>query len=375
MKLRKRIISMLVLGAMCIGFTAGCAPAADNGGAAAEGSGASAGSTTSTASGEYESLDAVNVEEFATKAAVEDFISADVNISATKEDGTPWKIGWLNPDASDESMAYMDQVMKKLGGEMGFEMVSFDAQSDPQKQTDQLNNAVNQGCDAIIINPLDNTSAVSAMKAAKDKGIVVINCQNVVNDDSAFDCYVGPDDTQAGQIAASLLIDAMPDGGKVCVIEGMMGSTAQINRDAGFMGVMQNHPEFEILDMQSANWSTAEAMNIMESDLAKFEQIDAVFSHFDLATLAAIQSAENAGRDKDITFVSVDGTQGAIDKIGQGSCFLGTAMQDFNFMSVVQIDAALAFLNGDGEKIEKIIMPNYLCVTADNSDGLVAGWG
>lgn len=371
MKIKRRLTALAITSAMCLGAIVGCSPAADQ---AAVGTGS--GEAASSGS-DYESLEVVNVADYREIPAVEDYIPTDCNISGTKEDGTAWKLAWLNPDSSDESMAYMNKCMKQVCEEAGCELISYDAQSDSQKQVDHINNAINQGVDAIIINPVDNTSTISALKKAKEQGILVVAAQNILDDEDAQDYYVGPDDTLAGRLAASMLIEALPDGGKVCCVEGMPGSTAQINRTKGFMGVMQNYDQFEVIDRQGCNnWSTAEAMNIMESDLSKETDIAAVYGHFDLATLTCIQAAQNVGRDGDIIFVSVDGTDSALAKIAEdGSCFYGTAFQDFMQMSVIQTDVALAALNGDGDELDKIIMPNYVAVTSENASELTAGWG
>lgn len=358
-----------------LGLLAGCTPAANDGGGQAASGAGSQPSSGSNVSSEFESLEPVNVADFKTAPVVSDYIPADCNLSGTKEDGGKWKIAWLCPDESDESMAYMSGLMEKGAAEMGFELISFDAQNDPQKQTDQIANALTQNCDAIIINPLDPSALSLPMKRAVDAGCVVINSQNVVNDSEAYHCYVGPDDTMAARQMASMLMELLPDGGKIVMIDGLMGSTCQINRTAGFRGVMQNYPQYEILEEQSAQWSTAEAMNIMESYMSKYPEIDAVFSHFDLATLAVIQSAQNIGREKDIMFFSVDGTQGALDEIAKGGCFKSTSMQDFDANTEIQIKAALAFLNGDGEKIQKDTVTANVVITADNAGDFTAGWG
>ena len=58
------------------------------------------------------------------------------------------------------------------------------------------------------------------MKKAKDAGMVVLNVQNTVTDEESYDYYVGPDDTAAARQAASLLMNALPDGGKIVMVEG-----------------------------------------------------------------------------------------------------------------------------------------------------------
>ena len=377
MKLRRLIAIMMVLALFAL---AGCAPAASDAAVsdtAATTPAASDAAATSEAApaSEFKDIEPLNIADFKEAPVISDYIPEDCNLSGTKEDGTKWKIAWCSPDDSDESMAYMTKLTKAAAEEYGFELICFDAQSDVQKQTDHISNAISQGCDAVIVNPIDAAALNIPMKKARDAGLVVINAQNLVGDAEAYDHYIGPNDITSGQMAASMLMEALPEGGKIVMIDGMMGTTCQINRTAGFRGVMQSHPEYEILEEQTANWSTAEAMNVMESYLSKYSEIDAVFSQFDLATLAAIQSTENVGRADKIKFFSVDGTQGALDAIAEGGCFYGTAFQDFSANTTIQICAALAHLNGDGAKLEKDIVTPYVCIEADNASNFTAGWG
>ena len=375
MKLRKWIAIVTVISLLGM---SGCSPAASDGQNAGSGaaSGGNAGAAASTGTdSKYPSLDVLDVSEYKIATKASDLFPDDINLSGSKEDGTKWKIAWCNSDMADESMAYMTTLSRQFADQYGFELVEFDAQSDPQKQTDHINQAITQGCDAVVLNPIDATALNEAMKKARNAGLIVVDCQMPVTDDNAYDVYCGPDDTLAGQQAASELVKLMPEGGKVVVIEGFPGSAAQINRDAGFLGVMQNLPEFEILEIQSANWSTADAMNIMESYMSKYPDINAVFSHFDLATLAAIQAAQGAGRADDIIFLSVDGTQGALDAIAQGGCFKMTSMQDFNMNTEVQYMAALAHLNGEGDRIDKMCYTYNVVIEEDNASDFEAGWG
>ncbi len=379
MKLKKWIAIAVMAGLL---GTAGCTPAAqDSGTPSASGSGAAdgsaAGSSASSAANteKYPSLEVLDVNEYKTATKASDLFPDDINVSGTKPDGSKWKIAWLCPDMADESNAYQTKLSREVAERYGFELIEFDAQSDPQKQTDHVNQAITQGCDAIAISPVDANALIESMKAARQKGMLVVDCQQPVTDPEAYDVYCGPNDTLAGQQSASALTQLLPDGGKVVVIEGFPGSAAQINRDAGFLGVIQNLSQFEVLEVQSANWSTADAMNIMESYMSKYKEIDAVFGHFDLATLAAIQAAQNVGRADDIIFVSVDGTQGALDEIAKGGCFKMTSMQDFKLNTDVQYMAALAHLNGEGDRFDKMCYTYNVIIEQDNAKDFEAGWG
>jgi len=320
-------------------------------------------------------LEPVDVQEYGVAPVVTDFVPADVNTSGTKEDGTPWKIAWSSLSNSEESLAYVTELMEEMSDEMGFDLVVFDAQLDPQKQTSDINNAISQGCDALIVAPIDLSSQNSVMKKAKDAGLVVVNVQNVASDEECYDYYVGPDDTAAAQQAASMLINALPDGGKIVVVDGNPGETCQINRSRGFRAVISQFPQYEILEEQgSLNWSTAECMSVMESYMSKYPEIDGVFCQWDTGCGTCIQAAEGAGRADEMVFVSVDGTQAALDGIATGGCWKGTSMQDFKSNSTIHTLAALAALNGDSDKLEKMLYTPNICITEENAKNFSAGW-
>lgn len=383
MKLRKWIAITTVLATLCV---TGCTPAADN--AATSGSTTSSASSTASssssagssasadASSETEVLDVLDTADYKEVQTLEEVLPLDeLNLSGTKEDGTPWKIAWSSLNNAQESMAYMTGIMEDVAEEYGFEMITLDAQNDPQKQTSDVNSAITQGCDALIIVPIDTTSQNAVMSRAMEAGMLVVCAQLPTDDDSCYDVYVGQDDIEAGQLSASYLIETMPEGGNVVVIEGNPGEACQINRKAGFEGVMAGHPEFTILDSQAAQaWSTSEAVSVMDSYLAKYPDIDAVYCHWDIGAEAAIQAIEAAGREDEIVVLGSDGIQAALDDIKAGTLFKCTALMDFELASKAQVLATLACLNGDGDKIGDNVHLKYVCVTQENAGDFNVGW-
>lgn len=368
MKFRKWIAITTAL--MVLGMT-GCTPAANN----PEASNNAGIAASANISNDTETLEALNTADFKKTETLEDVFTEDLNLSGTKEDGTPWRIAWSSLNNAQESMAYMTGIMEGLATKYGFELLTLDAQNDPQKQTSDVNSAITQGYDALIIAPIDPSSQNAVMKRAMDAGMLVVCVQLPTSDASCYDMYVGVNDVQAGQMAASYLIETMPKGGNVVVIEGNPGETCQINRKAGFNGVMANHPEFKILEEQGAQaWSTAEAMNIMDSYLAKYPDIDAVYCHWDIGALAAIQAVEAAGREEEMVFLGVDGVQAALDAIKSGGPFKSTALQDFELSSTAQTFATLAYLNGDSDKLGKDIYMDFVCITEENAADFNVGW-
>lgn len=322
---------------------------------------------------EKSEIDVINVREFQEIKTAEHYLNG-ADVTPVKEDGTPYKIAWLNCDETDEQMAYLTNCMKAYAKELGLEIICFDAQGDPQKQIDQVNQSIIQKCDAIIIAPLDASALNISMMKAKKEGIVVINSMMIVDGEEYYESYVGPSDTMVGQQAASMIIEALPEGGEVALIEGAMGSAAQVNRYTGFTGVLEKHPEYKLVEKQTANWTTVEAMNIMESYLAKYPDLKAVYCENDAEALGAVQAIQNAGRD-DVIVIGADGMQTVVNSIGAGNGVYGTSLTPIELIGEVQILASLAWLNGDGEKLEKQIITDNVCVIQENAASIKSGWG
>lgn len=359
-------ISFILAGILVLGTLTGCADKSDTVKTEAQ---------KETGDSKYENLDPLDLSDYIEEPVITDFIPEDCNISGTKEDGTPWKIAWCSAGLNEESNTYMTNIMEGLAEKYGFELRTFDAQFDPQKQTSDVNSAITQKFDAVIVHPIDPNSQNAVMQKAKDAGLFVIVAQCEVDDPDCYDMYVGPNDTEGGQMAASLLLSQLPEGGKIVCVEGNPGSTPSINRAKGFMGVMQQYPEYEILEAQGAvDWAAGEAMNIMESYLSKYPEIDGVFCQWDIGTAACIQAADGVGRTDDMVFVSVDGVQAALDAIETGGSFKGTAMQDFEVVTEIHTLAALAALNGDADKMEKECFVPFVCVTKDNASNFEVEW-
>ena len=157
---QRKVISILLTAAMVVTMAAGCVKQEPAGkeAAAAVSEEASADTETDLV------LEPVDIKEYGVAPKITDFVPEDADTSGTKEDGTPWKIAWSSLSNAEESLAHMTELMEGMSEEMGFELVTFDAQADPQKQTSDINNAISQGCDALIVAPIDASSQNSVMK-------------------------------------------------------------------------------------------------------------------------------------------------------------------------------------------------------------------
>ena len=155
--------------------------------------------------------------------------------------------------------------------------------------------------------------------------------------------------------------EKMGGKGNIVVMEGPTGSSGQVLRYQGIMNVLLDYPEIEMLAIQTANWSRAEGLDLMQNWIQAFDGINAVISENDEMALGAIEAL---GADKANVFVTgVDGISDTLDSIKAGQQDM-TMYQDTIGQGKLSVEMAVAYLNGD--TIEKYYWIPYEIVTAEN---------
>jgi len=279
--------------------------------------------------------------------------------TSSKDSGKGGKsIALLMADLGNPYFHVLRNAVESRGKELGYKVIVYDGQNDPSKQPSQVEDAIQKGVDAIIINPGDEFSTANALKEAMAQDIPVVTVDRKVNIDGILS-YIVTDNKKGGQMAGEWLQNYMPNGGKVVHIEGVMGTAPQRERGSGFLSVIdpKENPDskFEIIDTVVGNFSMAPAEAAMSDLLAKHNDIDVVFAQNDTMAVGVVRAIETAGRQDDgIVVIGFDGSQEAFDLIDQGKMH-ATAVQDFKYQGTEAVNIVDAYLK-DGTKPE----PNIL---------------
>ena len=249
-------------------------------------------------------------------------------------------IGFSSRDLSAEYTAKLSEaIVEYAKTKPGVKLVMVDAQSDVQKQFSQVENFVAQKVDAIILNPCEleaSTPAVDYVKAAKIPLVLV----NQVTK-SAGDSYIGSNDFEAGRIAMEAIAKKLNGQGGVLMIHGIMGTSAQLQREAGAREVFAKYPGLKLIDQQTASWDRAKAMALTENwSQAHKGKFQAVFAHNDEMAMGALLALERAGIKKDVTVIGIDAIAQALTAVKEGRLD-ATVFQDAVGQGRGSVDAAL----------------------------------
>lgn len=356
--MKKKVLALVMTAAMVMGLAAcgGSAQSTGNSAAPAETEAAAP-----TAAGEAESV-AEAVSEAAEK--VEDL-----------------NVGVFYYTYSDTYITSVRTALDKALTDAGITFQNFDGNSNQTTQNEQIDTAIVQGCNLLVVN-IVTSGSVDASQAIVDKasaaGVPVIFFNRAVEGDEdegkvlgSYDkcAFVGTDAPEAGHMQGDMIgnylvenfdtVDLNGDGKiSYAMFMGQLGNVEAIYRtqygveDANKVLVENGKPELEYFDAsntdcyqvdQDGNWSATAANNYMNTNLAQYNEengnmIELIICNNDGMAEGAISALNDKGYNlgtEDCTTIpvfGVDATDAAKQLIADGK-MTGTIKQDAEGMA------------------------------------------
>lgn len=203
----------------------------------------------------------------------------------------------------------------------GFELIVTSGEGDVTKQVTAFEDLVNQGVNAIAINPLDAKAFGPAMEQAAAANIPVVclfsmmdGCVSVLGFEERVNGGL------VAQYAVKLLTDKYGEPrGNVAILLGALGQDINTNRSGGFTDVLANYPNIKVVAAESTgNWEADKAVSLTENWLTAYPDLDLIYGLSDSLTVPASDVLRRAGRD-DVLLVSYDGTEVGLAGVADGS--------------------------------------------------------
>jgi len=237
---------------------------------------------------------------------------------------------------------------QEAADEMEIELLVTDAQDSVSTQISDIEDLVQRGVDVLIVNPTDSAAVVPAVMGANSAGIPVIAVDRGV-DGGMLAYFIASDNVAGGAAAAEYICEQLGGMGAVVELEGIPGVSATNERGQGFNDYMsENCADAEIVARQTANFSRAEGLTVMENILTAQPDIDAVFAHNDEMALGALQAIEASNRD--ILVVGFDATDDAVAAVD--ACRMGATVAQLPAQLGRQAVEAAADIASDGAPAE-----------------------
>ncbi|SAL80350.1 sugar ABC transport system, lipoprotein [Caballeronia choica] len=143
---------------------------------------------------------------------------------------------------------------------------------DVPAQISAVNNFIDAGYDAVIVNAQNPSSFGPAIRRAKNAGVVLVAFDNTL--DSADAINVNVDQYGLGALWAKWLAGHLPNGGKVLEVRGVAGTSVDTDRHNGFT---------KALDDTGKKWNVVQVYGKWDDGVAQKVAADAIAvqGHFD----------------------------------------------------------------------------------------------
>ncbi|XVY16580.1 ribose ABC transporter substrate-binding protein RbsB [Bacillus subtilis] len=237
--------------------------------------------------------------------------------------------------------------IEKEAKKRGMKVIIVDAQNDSSKQTSDVEDLIQQGVDALLINPTDSSAISTAVESANAVGVPVVTIDRSA-EQGKVETLVASDNVKGGEMAAAFIADKLGKGAKVAELEGVPGTSATRERGSGFHNIADQ--KLQVVTKQSADFDRTKGLTVMENLLQGHPDIQAVFAHNDEMALGALEAINSSG--KDILVIGFDGNKDALASIKNGK-LSATVAQQPELIGKLATEAADDILHG--KKVQKTI--------------------
>lgn len=190
--------------------------------------------------------------------------------------------GFIGSEWRTQMIRQIEAVTEELAEQgIEIELVIESANVDVQGQIQQVQNLLNRGVDAIIINPNDQSALNLALEEAIDEGVVVISVDQAISAQGVYNVVI--DQTEWARISTRWLAEQLGGEGDIILIEGFVGHPANEDRMAGVEEVLAENPGINVIGRESGSWDQATAQQVTSDLLASLSGIDAIWTQDGMA--------------------------------------------------------------------------------------------
>lgn len=233
---------------------------------------------------------------------------------------------------------------------------------DVSEQVSQMEDAVTQDYDGIVLGTIDAAGIVPGIEAANEAGIPVLAVDTAPAGGELIS-LVQTDNVAASRLAGEFIAERIGGAGTVLNLQGDLANQTAQARSEGLEEALAAFPEIEVIS-QTTNWQQQEAVTVTENALTSDPEIAAIFAASDDPAFGALQVIEEAGRD-DIALVGFDANPQAVEAVASGR-FAGEIAQFPAVMGTVAVDLLVRHLNG--EEVPARVDSGSGLITAENVD-------
>jgi ABC-type sugar transport system substrate-binding protein len=274
------------------------------------------------------------------------------------------------PDLAFPFFVHMQsQIAAEAEAIGGIELIQLDGENDATKQTADVENAIVQGVDAIVISPIQVDAISPALQQAIDAGITVITIDRRVEGVDGILAHVGADNVAGGEVQAMTAMAAFPDGASIFHLQGQPGAGPAIDRNRGVHNVLDPvAAQFPFVFEQTANFRRDEGLSVTEAGLAGLSAPpNVIIAANDDMALGALEAVIAAGLQGEVLIYGFDALPEALASVRDGG-LTGTIEQFPGGQSRIAMRIAALHGRGCAYEANPLVLLTPIMITQANLD-------
>ena len=264
--------------------------------------------------------------------------------------------------------------MQDAADKAGVELLLSNSANKPDKEIQLVNTYIARGVDAIVISPLSARASATALKRARDKGIVVVTYNSTVEGDIPI-AYIESDQIDLGRqtgIVAKRYIE-QELGGKAKIATLAFKSQLAEQSDArrnGFVDVVGQLPGVEFVAEQDA-WLPDMAIKKAGDILTANPDIDIIWSANEGGTVGSVMAVKNAGKSGEVVVFGTDASEQLVEfALADDGILQAITTQTPFELGARSLELAVAALKG--QQVEAKVVMDGVLVSRDDPEGVRA---
>lgn len=249
------------------------------------------------------------------------------------------------------------EISQGLGDHPDINAIFADATQDAKKQAEDILEMMDYGIDLLLVSPQDAEALEDVLADVCGKIPVIVLGTGMGNGCTAVVRY---NDYLIGQMAADYIgRELLPEGGKIILLEGMMGSEISDTRAKGFYEAIEKYPGVEVAESIVADWLRDKAEDRMKDYFVKSAEVDVVFALNDEMAYGAYIAATKLRRNG-IRFVGVDGFEGEFGGVSLVRRGILQATLRCPAAGDLALECAVKILSGEEVAPETVVSPTLI---------------
>lgn len=260
----------------------------------------------------------------------------------------------------------LEDEAKKIGG---VTVLKADGQLSAPKQIADIEAAIVQGVDGIILAPVEADALAPVVKEAIAAGIAVVTVDRPVNGVPEVLANVAADNFKGAEAQGEAVAKAFPEGAEIVNLQGIPGDKTANDRNGGVHKVLDAAGgKYKFVSEQAANFSRDKGLAVTENILTGLSEVpDVIVAANDDMALGAAQAVEARGLKGKIKIYGYDGSEDALKGVRDGD-LAGTVDQFPGQQGRVAIRTLVDYIREGKKPASSDLLVAPVAITTENLD-------